>query len=139
MGFNSYHINEKGQKVGGFARIWKVEDKGKYSIVELSTSKKDQNSGKWETDFQHKFVRFIGPAHTMAQGITEPTSIRIKSCDVTKIWSQEKQQEYTNYIVFEFELPEANKSPAKKTAPAKNPMEEDFMKIPDGDDEELPF
>lgn len=138
MGFNSYHFNEEGEKIGGFARVWSVEDKGKYSVVELSTSRKNAD-GQWETDFQNKFVRFVGPAHQMATAITDPVNIRIKSCDVTRYWSSEKQQEYINFVVFEFEYPENNNNKASAPAKKKPTNEPDFMNIPEGAEDEMPF
>lgn len=141
MGFNAYRIDDKGNKVGGFATVWSVQDKGNYSDVQLSTSKSKKDGG-WENDFQG-FVRFVGPAHSMAKGITERTVIRIKNCDVTKYYSPKTEKDYFNFVVFEFEFWEGgdNKKSTsnKKSTQSKNPMEEDFMKVPDTDDEELPF
>ena len=46
--------------VGSYLKIWNVTNKGNYSEVECSTSAKNKMSGKYETDFSSKFVRFIG-------------------------------------------------------------------------------
>ena len=30
-----------------FAKIWRFEDKGRYAVVEMSTSKKDRETGEY--------------------------------------------------------------------------------------------
>lgn len=129
MGFSHAKVLDDGRLVGGFARVWKVEDKGKYSVVQLSTSNRKED-GSYETDFQNNFVRFVGKAHTMAQGITDPVNIQIKNCDVTRYWSKEKEKEYINFVVFDFDFWEANKKSGPK--PKLDPISEDV-------DDEMPF
>lgn len=130
---------------GGFARIFKVEDKGKYAQVSLATSKKKQNAEgdaiTYETDFQDGFVRFIGAAYeeVMKLKIGEKgTTIQITSCEVTNHYDPTKKVTYTNYCVYSFVVPEqngrGNSNVSAKTAssPAKKEVEPE-------PDEELPF
>ena len=49
--------------VGAYIKIWNVTNKGNYSEVECSSSKKNNQTQQYETDFSSKFVRFIGNAH----------------------------------------------------------------------------
>lgn len=121
-----------------FAKVWEVEDKGNYHVVSLSTSKKDKNTGKYETDFSNKFVRFIGTAHTMATNLKAGDTIKIGSCEVTNKYDKEKNTTYTNYLVYSFEIEGSNSSNAP-TTPTTPPSTDSFMNIPDGVDEELPF
>lgn len=135
MGFSQARLLDDGRLVGGYARVWQVEDKGKYSVVQLSTSNKKQD-GTYETDFQNNFVRFVGKAHTMAQGITDPVSIQIKNCDVTRYWSKEKEKEYINFVVFDFDFMDG---PAKKSTTKKASPETSFDPIDEDIDDEMPF
>lgn len=40
-----------GFRNNAYAKVWKSEDKGNYSVVELSTSKKNKQTDQYETDF----------------------------------------------------------------------------------------
>lgn len=118
-----------------FVKVWEVEDKGNYHIVSLSTSKKNKETDKYETDFSNKFVRFIGTAHKLAADLKEGDVIKLGSCEVTNKYDKEKNTTYTNYLVYSFEKEDdnsnSNQSVAKK--------DDSFMDIPDSIDEELPF
>jgi len=121
-----------GFRTGAYAKIWNVDNKGKYSIVELSTSRKDKSTDKYETDFSSKFVRFIGDAHTKINSTVGFNGrVKIESCDVTT--SKQDEKYYTNFLVFDFEmLDSTNPLPTK-------PQSDGFMNIPTDLDEELPF
>ena len=136
MGFNSARILDDGRMVGGYATIWAVEDHGKYSTAELSTSRKTQD-GQYETDFANKFVRLVGPAHEMGKGITGMTRIQIKNCDVTRYWSKEKEKEYINFAIFEFDI--LDNSTPKKAATKSAKKNDDFMNIPEGSEDAMPW
>lgn len=118
-----------------FVKVWEVEDKGNYHIVSLSTSKKNKETDKYETDFSNKFVRFIGTAHNLAADLKAGDVIKLGSCEVTNKYDKDKNTTYTNYLVYSFEKEGDNsnsyQSEAKKA--------EGFMKIPDDVDSELPF
>lgn len=118
-----------------FVKVWEVEDKGNYHIVSLSTSKKNKETDKYETDFSNKFVRFIGTAHKLAADLKEGDVIKLGSCEVTNKYDKEKNTTYTNYLVYSFEKEDdnsnSNQSVAKK--------DDSFMNISDSIDEELPF
>lgn len=139
MGFRSATLNDKGQLVGGWAKIWKVEDKGNYSVAQVSVSRKKDDG--YETEFQNNFVRLVGRAHEIGKNIGQPqggANIQILSCDVTNRYDKDKKQEYTNFVIFDFSMDGGNVAATpKKSAPAK--ADSGFMNIPDGVDEELPF
>ena len=120
-----------------FVKVWNVENKGNYHIVELSTSKKDSRTGNYETDFSNKFVRFIGTAHELAKSLKKGDTIKLGSCEVTNKYDKEKNTTYTNYMVYSFEIEGGNNNKPSQTQPPKSNGE--FMNIPDGVDEELPF
>lgn len=126
-----------GFRTGAYAKVWAVENKGNYSVVELSTSKKNKTTNEYETDFSGKFVRFIGTAHNQVQGVTRGTSIKLGNVEVTNSYNKETKTAYTNFLVFSFEIPDGNK---QSNSPAPSQTKNDgFMNIPDGLDDELPF
>lgn len=138
MGFRSATLNDKGQLVGGWAKIWKVEDKGNYSVAQVSVSKKKDDG--YETEFQNNFVRLVGKAHEIGKNIGQPqggVNIQILNCDVTNRYDKDKKVEYTNFVIYDFSMDGATAAP-KNAAPAKKNAD-GFMNIPDGVDEELPF
>jgi hypothetical protein len=136
MGFTHARTLDDGRVVGGYARIWAVEDKCKYSTAEVSTSRKNQD-GTYETDFQNKFVRLVGNAHELGKSITEPVNIQIKNCDVTRYWSKEKEKEYINFTIFDFDI--QNGGGGKTSAPKTPKADDDFMKVDESDEEQVPW
>lgn len=143
-----------GFRQSAFARIWTVNDEGKYSTANISVSKKNKETGNYVVEFNDGYVRLVGAAHEAAKQLGLPTreqfdpqshkgvSIKILSCDVTNNYDKNTKKLYTNCAIFEFELPDGNgntgnnQSAAKSAAPAANkqanpPVAED--------DDELPF
>lgn len=45
-----------------YATIWKMEDKGNYSLGQVSTSRKEKTTGEYANS-PWSFVRFVGKAH----------------------------------------------------------------------------
>ena len=118
-----------------FVKVWEVENKGNYHVVSLSTSKKNKDTNKYETDFSYKFVRFIGTAHTLAADLKNGDTIKLGSCEVTNKYDKEKNVTYTNYLVYSFEKEGSNSTNNQSTPKTDN----SFMDIPDDGSEELPF
>ena len=118
---------------GKFAHIWNVEDKGKYHVAEMSTSRKNKDTEQYETDWANKFVRLVGVAHEQVRTLDISKNVKIKACEVSNKYDKEKNTTYTNYVIFEFEdlNNDINNS-------SKNSSEE-FMNIPDNVDDGLPF
>ena len=123
-----------GFRTGSYAKVWRFEDKGNYSVVELSTSKKNKQTDQYETDFQSKFVRFIGQAHSDI--INQPDGVKIKLGDVevTNSYNKETKQGYTNFLVFSFEV--AEYQDAKQNGVNSDTS---FMEIQETDMDSLPF
>jgi hypothetical protein len=126
-----------GFRTDAFAKVWAIENKGNYSVVDMSISKKNE-AGGYDVTFSNKFVRFIGTAHTLADGLKKGDTIKIGNCDVTSVYDKEKKATYTNFLVFSFENPNGGTSGGSKPEPSKV-SGDGFMNIPDGIDEELPF
>lgn len=127
-----------GFRTDAYAKVWGVENKGNYSVVDMSVSKKNKETGGYDVEFSNKFVRFIGTAHKLADGLKKGDTIKIGNCDVTHVYSKEKNTTYTNFLVFSFETQDGNSNGNTKPEPSKA-NGDGFMNIPDGLDEELPF
>ncbi|MEG1331930.1 MAG: hypothetical protein RSC97_10890 [Eubacterium sp.] len=114
---------------GSYATVWKVDEKGRVCQASLSTSRKDKDTGEYYTDFRHNFVTFIGEAAKRAALLKERDRIKIKSCAVGNKYDKEKNKEYWNCYIYDFEMVDNNKenAPVNTNASSEN------------EDEDLPF
>lgn len=150
-----------GFRQGDYARVFSVDDKstdkGAWCQGRIVVSKKNKKTNTYETKFQDGYVRFVGDAYSAIMTAGLPTaqqynkdihkgvSIKITSCDVTNYYvSPEGKVSYTpNYVIFGLEFP--NNAPKSvntqenTNAASTTGGQDDFMNIPDGIDEELPF
>lgn len=101
MGFknNAYATlwaNKKTQKV--------VDLHEKYAELQLTTSKKNQATGKLETDFSGK-VRFIGKAFEQVSKLLLQEKDRLKLLEVetTNKYDATTKTTYTNFVCWDFE------------------------------------
>lgn len=138
-----------GFRQGAYARLWSVDDEGKYSTANLSVSKKNKDTGKYDVEFSHGYVRLVGTAHTEAQKLGLPSRedfktggykgvpIKISSCDVSNKYDPQKKTVYTNYVVFGFEVQEGmqtvTEEQEQKAATSKKQIEKQE------EDDDLPF
>lgn len=103
-----------GFRTGAFATVWSTESKGNVVKVRISTSKKNKQSGEYETDFS-SFVNFVGEAGKKASLLKEKDKIKIGDCDVTNSYDKEKKVTYTNYAIFSYEMADAANTPSTST------------------------
>lgn len=94
-----------------YAKIWSVEDKGNYTVCQISTSKKNKQTGKYETDFADK-VRFVGKAH--GQRPQAEQKIKLLNTAVGNRYDKEKKKTYYSFVVFDYSL--EGEQPAQYTA-----------------------
>lgn len=126
-----------GFRQGAYAKIWKVEDKGNYHVAQMSISRKNKDTGNYDTEWQNNFVRLVGTAHQQIKSMDISHNVKLGACDVTNKYDAEKKTTYTNYVVFGFE-DAGDGTTAPKTAVKPDPN--GFVNIPDSiDDEALPF
>lgn len=107
---------------GSIVKLWEFEDKGKYSVVSLSQSQKDKQTGNYVTKFSSKFVRFIGAAHDKLKQCSKGERVRIVNFGVENRYDKEKNTTFTNFIVTDIEALET-KQPANQ--PPANEIEDD--------------
>lgn len=106
-----------GFRTGAYAKVWSVENTGRFHKVNLSVSRKDKNSGEYVTDFSG-FVAFVGGANLSAATLQRGDRIKIGDCDVTTVYNKEKNVTYTNYTIFSYEMADGS-NPATATQSAQ--------------------
>lgn len=125
-----------GFRQGAYAKIWKIEDKGNYHVAQMSISRKNKDTGVYDTEWQNNFVRLVGTAHQQIATMDISRNVKIGSCDVTNKYDKDKNTTYTNYVVFNFEdNPDGGLKPAAPKPTALN----DFVSVADDVADELPF
>lgn len=123
---------------GSYAHIWKLEDKCNYHVAQMSTSKKNNETGEYEKDWNDSFVRLVGTAHNQAKTLDTSKNVRIGRCGVSNNYNKEKNTTYTNYVIFNFEDENSNSGGSNTQKPQKS--KDDFMDVSASiDDDELPF
>lgn len=111
-------------KNGCIVKLWEFEDKGKYSMVNLSQSQKDKQTGNYVTKFSSKYVRFIGQAHEKLKQCSKGDRVRIVDFGVENRYDKEKNVTFTNFIVMDIEGLEQNNQQSRQAAP-ENKIEDD--------------
>jgi hypothetical protein len=105
-----------GQKV----TVWATENKGKYTQVQMSSSKKDKATNSW-VNSSWSFVRFVGEAHTNAEELKRGDRIVLHSAAIShepydkggvKTWANSPQ-----LVVFKWEFDVAKQKPAEDDIP----------------------
>ncbi len=114
-------------RTNGFLKIWEVENKGKYSVVNCSASKKNKTTNEYETTFSNKFVRFIGQAHEVVKNMKKGDSVKLIEFEVESKYDKEKKVQYTNFLVFKVEDTSGGNSSTPKSTPKTDTFEDDSL------------
>lgn len=126
-----------GFRAGAYATVWNIEPVSNVNTKgRISISRKNKQSGEYETDFSG-YVNFLGTsAASRALNLREKDRIKLKDVDVKNVYVKEKNATYYNCHIFDFETQD---EAGTQTPP---PSVDSFMSIPDSDGEvevELPF
>ena len=115
-----------------YAKVWKIFPKEKpeqkFTMIQVSTSKKNKQTNKYETDFSG-YVRLIGDAEKKAPDLQAEDRIKLLNIGVTNKYDKESRKTTTNHLCFDFE-PSENKSKSNDS---------EWVKTDDIPDSELPF
>lgn len=124
-----------GFRKDAYCTVWEVKQgSGNFSDARISTSKKNKQTGEYETDFSG-FVRFIGSAHQKSSSLKEKDRIKLGDCEVTNRYDKEKKVTYTSFAIFDFEMANGG----QQTPQQAQPSVAGFENIPSDVDCELPF
>lgn len=108
---------------GSYATVWDVKPKGDLCQVELSTSRKNKETGQYVTDFADKFVLFCGEAGKKAQDLNPKDRIQIKECSVCNTYDKERKIKFWNSYVYDFDILSSRHN--DDAAPANNTNDND--------------
>ena len=115
---------------GFWAKVWDIQDKGKFTTLKIATSKKIND--EWTKDFDG-YVRAIGHAHNKAKEIKVGDSIHVTEFELTNNYVKEKNITYTNVAVFEIdEIKGSNQ-------PQQSQQETEWQKIDNVNQEQMPW
>ena len=134
-----------GFRQGAFARVWSVNANDNYSIANVTVSRKSKDDEtKYDVVFKDGYVRFIGEAHKKISGVSigeGGMSIKILSCDVENRYDADKKKLYTNFMVYDFEFPDAggNTKPSGSTGKSSAKAAKPAPAATEAEEEELPF
>lgn len=97
-----------GFRTGAFTKIWAIEPvRDTITKARVSISKKNNNTGKYESEFDG-FIAFLGTAAaSKAAKLKEGDRIKLGDIDVVRKYDKEKQKEYINFNVYSFEMADA--------------------------------
>lgn len=94
-----------------YAKIWELEDKGKYVQGKIGTSRKNKQTDEWVSS--NWFCRFVGQAAEPARTLKQGDRIIILNGVLESVYSKEKQRVYTTLTVFEFEAQQSGFTPVE--------------------------
>lgn len=120
-----------------YATIWEIRTtKGKAMNVRLSTSRKDKNTGDYETDFSD-YCFFVGKAAEKVKSCKAKDRVRLLETSVTSRWDKEQKKNFYTFTVWDIEMADGKGGrsqssvvPPKTSAPAQQSS---------GSDDDLPF
>lgn len=115
---------------GFWAKVWDIQDKGKFTTLKIATSKKIND--EWTKDFDG-YVRAIGHAHNKAKEIKVGDSIHVTEFELTNNYVKERNITYTNVAVFEIdEIKGSNQS-------QQSQQDTEWQKIDNVNQEQMPW
>ena len=115
-----------GFRQGAYATMWNIDPvSNTVTKARISISKKNKQSGEYETDFSG-FVSFLGTtAAKKASVLKERDRIKIGDCDVKTYYDRNKNMTYYNFNIFSFEDANGGNSGSTTTNNyAENPVED---------------
>lgn len=128
-----------GFRCNSYAVCWEITPgKGNYLTARMTTSKKNRETGEYETDFSG-YVRLVGNARTKGESLKPRDRIQLKEIDVTNRYDKEARREYVSYVCFDFDKAEpfgSRPQPKQEETPSEpEHVEENTV---EGEDQ-LPF
>lgn len=110
----------------GYLTVWEVKptESKRVTRARVSSSRKDRESGEWETDFSG-WVKFLGNSAEAALKLKQKDRIVAKRVEVQNSYNKEKDREYTDFIIWDFGMPEDRKKTGNADGEPENPVTEE--------------
>ena len=86
---------------GKFVSVFKVEDKGKYSVSNLTTSKKKQDN-TYENMYWR--ARYVGAAHQKSLSLKDKDKIEITQAVIENNYDKENKTLWVTVVIFDFNV-----------------------------------
>jgi len=121
-----------------YAKVWSVEDKGKYVKTQISTSRKDKEGNYINSGW---FANFVGKSVDMAKQINEKDSIQILAGQIENKKNEDGKY-FTSLTIFEFQFSDNNNSSSQQTSsrPVNSKRTQNLdVPPPIDEDEDMPF
>ena len=121
-----------GFSVNSYAKIWEVEDKGKFAVGKISITQRNRATGAYDRTFSSK-VYFFGDAYNCKPMAGQ--KIRILNCDVTnkEYVKPDGTKTYPfSFSIFKYELQDPNGNNSTASTPS-------LIEMTDLDDSDIPF
>lgn len=83
--------------------IWRFEDKGSYGLVDFSSSRRNKETEKYETDFSAKFARIVGTALEKLRAMPDAKRVKLVTLDLNTRYDKENKKVYNNYTVLDID------------------------------------
>ena len=115
---------------GFWAKVWDIQDKGKFTTLKIATSKKIND--EWTKDFDG-YVRAIGHAHNKSKEINVGDSIHVTNFELTNNYVKEKNITYTNVAIFEIDEVKSSNQPQQTQ------QDTEWQKIDNVNQEQMPW
>lgn len=107
-----------GFRSGSYAKIWEVKplESGKTTLVQLSISKKDKESGEYKQEFSGNTF-FVGEANQKARKtLIKGARVKLEDCDVRSTYDKEKKETHYSFTVWKYSDPDGAASPAAESS-----------------------
>ncbi len=103
-----------GFRTGAYAKVWEVRVKSpKVTSLRISVSKKNRDTGEYDTDFSG-FVSCLGDVAAQAAKLETGDRIKIGDIDVSTRYVKETNTQYTDFKMYNFEAVNDSKAGQKK-------------------------
>lgn len=116
--------------------IWQIEDKGKFSLIRMSSARKDKTSGEYKNS-NWSFVRFVGKAHEKiaTDGLKRQDRIVLKGAaisleDYVDDNGEKKYPQHPTLTVFNWEHLASETTPGMDAPPKMSDSSSDSEDIP---------
>jgi single-stranded DNA-binding protein len=108
-----------------YATFWEAENKGNYTLVRMSTSRKIKDTGEYKNS-NWAFVRFVKDAHDKVDTLVKKDRIIIKGGmslePYTDADGNKKYPKNPQLVIFNFEFPEARATESSEENDSDEPL-----------------
>ena len=117
-----------------YATFWSADIKEGYSLVSMSTSRKDKRDDSYKNS-NWGFVRFVGKAHEKIEELERQARIVVKGGMSKESYDKEGEKMWPKnpqIVIFDWDFAEAYQS-------SGGPMDTAPMVVDDDDSDDIPF